>query len=334
MPLTRPVIVILLLALVAFGMMRRCEGEEEQSVRRSRILMGTVVEITALGASPTVLQRAVDDAFAEMARIEELMSARLPGSDVARLNRDASDPLALAPETAEVLSLALMVAERSAGAFDPTLGRIKNLWDIEGEEPSVPAPAAIAEALRHSGHTALHLDGRQARKADPALRVDLGGIAKGYAIDRAAAVLAQAGVLRGSVNAGGDMVLLGHRGDRPWRIGIQHPRRANEIIATLELTDRAVVTSGDYERFFERAGVRYHHLFDPATGRPARRSQSVTVTAPNAALADALATAAFVLGPQDGRALLSDWPDVEGLIIDSAGEPHITTGLQDALTWR
>ena len=185
------------------------------------------------------------------------------------------------------------------------LGRLKQLWNIEGEHPRVPNAAEITAALAGTGLGDLRLAGQVVTKDDPRLAVDLGGIAKGYAVDRAIAVLQAAGVRHASVNAGGDIRLLGDRGDRPWRIGIQHPRKSDAILATLDLADTAVVTSGDYERFFERDGVRYHHLFDPATGQPARRCQSVTVVAPEAMLADALATAVFVLGPGPGLKLLA-----------------------------
>jgi thiamine biosynthesis lipoprotein len=157
--------------------------------------------------------------------------------------------------------------------------------------------------------------------------VDLGAIAKGYAIDRALAVLRSFGITSAAINAGGDIGLLGSKQDRPWRIGVQHPRQPGEVLVTIEARDRAVVTSGDYERFFERDGRRYHHLFDPHSGYPADRCQSVTVLAPNAMLADALATALFVLGPEAGLALLHDYPGVDALIVAADGRWHTTPAL-------
>jgi thiamine biosynthesis lipoprotein len=180
----------------------------------------------------------------------------------------------------------------------------------------------------------LHLDGRRVEKAHPALTVDLGAIAKGYAIDRAAEVLRRAGIESAAINAGGDIRLIGDHGARPWRIAIQHPRDSARPLATLELADAAVVTSGDYERFFEQDGVRYHHIFDPRTGYPAGRCQSVTVVAPSAALADALSTAVFVLGPEEGFALLQRFPEAEGLIVAADGTPQASPGLEAKLTWR
>ncbi len=325
MPLNRPVIVVVLLALVALFALGR-GGDERQEVRRSRILLGTVVEITALGSDPDRLESAVSDAFAEMGRIENLMSPHIAESDVARLSR-ADQPLEVSPETAEVLEFGREIARKSGGVFDLSLGRLKALWGIEGEAPRVPQPEEIRAALAGIGPDALTLVGRRVVKGRPELAVDLGGIAKGYALDRAAAVLAAAGIVRASVNAGGDLRLLGDHGERPWRIGIQHPRDPLELLATLEVADRAVVTSGDYERYFERDGRRYHHLFDPRSGYPAAACQSVTVVADSAMLADALATAVFVLGPERGLVFLAGFPGTEALIVDRAGQLHQSPGM-------
>ncbi len=312
-----------------------CPGHSGKTaeVRRSRIIMGTVVEITAFGPAQAPLEAAVDKAFAEMTRIDNLMSPHRPGSDVARLSA-AAVSLEISPDTAAVIAAGLQVATASGGAFDMGLGRLKDLWDIEGEHPHIPTAAEIKDALAGSGPGDLRLDGRVVSKRDPRLTVDLGGIAKGYAVDRAIAVLRAAGVSHASVNAGGDIRLLGDRGDRFWKIGIQHPRKKDAILATLELADTAVVTSGDYERYFERDGVRYHHLFDPKTGQPARSCQSVTIVAPQAILADALATAVFVLGPEPGLELLRHFPGSEALIVAADGSTVTSPGLAGKVTWR
>jgi thiamine biosynthesis lipoprotein len=240
----------------------------------------------------------------------------------------------VAPETAEVIALGQEVARRSGGAFDMTLGRLKSLWGIETEKPRVPSPEEIRRALDGTGPGTLQLEGRRVKKRRPDIAVDLGGIAKGYAVDRAVEVLRAAGIESASVNAGGDIRLLGARPDgRPWRIGIQHPRDPEKILATVSLNKGAVVTSGDYERYFMAGGVRYHHLFDPHTGYPGRLSRSVTVVAPTAALADALATAAFILGPQDGLELLAGYPGVEGLIVGADGGTVLSDGFREMVSW-
>ena len=326
---------LLLLLLLPSLLLGGCPGRSgtPAAVHRSRILMGTVVEITAYGPDQAPLERAVAQAFAAMAQIESLMTPHQPKSDVARLSA-AAGPLQVSPETATVIAAGLRVGAASGGAFDMGLGRLKDLWDIEGEHPRIPSAEELRAALVGTGPGDLRLDGRTVTKSDPRLAVDLGGIAKGYAVDRAIAVLQAAGVKHASVNAGGDIRLLGDRGDRPWKIGIQHPRREDAILATLELADTAVVTSGDYERYFERDGVRYHHLFDPKTGQPARLCRSVTIVAPGAMLADALATAVFVLGPAAGPELLQHFPGCEGLIVAADGSTVTTPGLADKVTWR
>jgi len=321
----RKLIPLLLIALPLAG----CE-QRPQRVSHSQLLMGTVVEI-AVTAPPEQAEPAIDAAFSEMRRIENLMSPQLELSEVWKLSHSAG-PVTVSEDTARVLSLGQQVARLSGGAFDMTLGALKRLWGVESDAPRVPSAAEIGTALRDIGPDALQLEGLIVAKRNPALQVDLGGIAKGYALDRATAVLRQAGIRHASVNAGGDLRLLGDRGDRPWRIGIQHPRRTGELLATLDLRDTAVVTSGDYERYFERDGIRYHHLFDPQTGLPARGCQSVTVVADEAMLADALATAAFVLGPERGLALLRQ-QQVEGILVTAGGEVLVTPGLQQRVHW-
>ena len=331
MPLTRPLAILLLLGLLALFAAQRCDPEP-QSVSRSRLLMGTVVEIIALGDKREPLEEAVTEAFRAMGRIEELMSASLPHSDVARLNTAAAT-VEVTPETAAVLALGQQVAVASGGAFDMTLGRLKTIWGIEEAEPHIPSAEEIAAALADIGPRALHLEGNRVGKQASALRIDLGGIAKGFAVDRAIEVLRRAGVAHASVNAGGDIRLLGDHLGRPWRIGIQHPRNTQALLATLELEQVAVVTSGDYERFFEREGVRYHHLFDPRSGHPAALCQSVTVLAPTAAEADALATAAFVLGPEAGLRFVESWPRAEALLVAADGSVTLSAGLKDRVQW-
>lgn len=324
MSFNRPIVILLLVLLLggAWWRTRAVPGD----VLRTRLLMGTTVTIEAAGGDRSLLEPAVDAAFTEMARIEALMTPHRPDSDVARLSAATGDAT-VSSETAAVIHFGLEVARHSDGAFDLTLGRLKALWGIEEENPRIPPAGAIAEALQGIGPDALSVDGNLVRKQSPSLVIDLGAIAKGYAVDRAIAVLKQAGVTSAAVNAGGDIRVLGNKRGRPWRIGIQHPRRPDGVLATLEVVDRAVVTSGDYERYFERAGRRYHHLFDPRTGYPADLCQSVTILAPDAMQADALATAVFVLGPERGLALLDGTPAVDALIVAADGRIHTTPAL-------
>ncbi|MDH3999077.1 MAG: FAD:protein FMN transferase [Desulfuromonadales bacterium] len=297
----------------------------QDELRRSRLVMGTVVEIVASGDATQGLDVAVSAAFDEMERVERLLSRYIADSELSRLSQQAG-PFTLSDEAAAVIALGLDVAKRSDGAFDLTLGRLNDLWAIDSASPKLPTPAQLAEAMRGIGPEALLLNGQTLKKRSAALELDLGGIAKGYAVDRAIAVLKQHGVASAAVNAGGDMYLLGELHGRSWRIGIQHPRQTNASLETVQVSNRAVVTSGDYERFFEQEGQRYHHLFDPKSGLPARGCRSVTVIADSVALADALATAVFVLGPRAGAELLHNYPDAEGLIVAADGTLSSSAG--------
>jgi len=323
LPWNRPLIIGLLVVLLAMSWWR-LQPDGEAEIRRSRVMMGTVVEIMAAGEGSD-LEAAVEEAFAEMERLDKLLSRYNASSEVSRLSQSPGGG-DVAAETAEVIALGLEVSRKSGGAFDMTLGRLKALWAIDEAAPKVPTSEALAKALAGIGPQALTLEGRQLHKQSPQLQLDLGGIAKGYAVDRAIAILKQHGVTSAAVNAGGDMYLLGQRSARDWRVGIQHPRDKGGVLETVQIRDRAVVTSGDYERYFEQDGVRYHHIFAPQNGMPARGCQSVTIVADSVALGDALATAVFVLGPAAGLTFMEQFPQAEALIIAADGSRYVSPG--------
>ncbi len=321
----RPLLVIALIVLILFVAWLRHPGQEK-AVSRTALILGTLVEITAYGEDQDLLDAAVTGAFAEMQRLEKQLSSYLPDSEISRLNL-SPDPIELSGETRALISRGEEIARLSDGAFEMGLGGVKALWQIESEQPHIPTDAELQPAVSGLGPGDIVIQGSLIGRRSPEVLVDLGGIAKGYAADRALEVLKEAGVTSATINAGGDIAMLGSHNGKPWRIGIQHPRHQDQILLTLEVTDQAVVTSGDYERFFERDGVRYHHIFDPASGRPARLCQSVTILAGDAESADALATAVFVMGPETGLALIEGLPDVEGLIVTADGQLLKSAGL-------
>lgn len=298
---------------------------------RTRLLMGTVTEIRILDPDAEQFDAAVTAAFAEMERIEALMSPHRPDSEVSLLSL-AKKQRTVSADLRRVLQTSINVASASAGAFDAGLGRLVRLWGFAEGNPQVPTKAEIDRALVGTGPGALTIVDDTLVKRQAQLAIDLGGVAKGYAIDRAIQILAAAGVRHASVNAGGDLQLLGDRAGTGWRIGIQHPRRKDGILARLELADTAVVTSGDYERYFEQDGVRYHHILDPRSGYPATSCQAVTVIAGEAMLADALATAVFVLGPEQGLPLLARF-SADGIIVSRDGSVVTTPGLKGKVEW-
>jgi thiamine biosynthesis lipoprotein len=317
-------VVPLILTVLLIAWLRQTEADDR--VSRTALVLGTLVEISAYGDDQDQLDAAVTAAFKEMRRLEGQLSVYLPESEIGRLN-GSTDALELSAETLELVRRGQQIAAISSGAFDMGLGALKGLWRIETDSPRIPADEELQQALVGLGPDDLLVSGTRVQRRSNNVQVDLGGIAKGYAADRALEVLKQDGIRAATVNAGGDIALFGTRAGQPWRIGIRHPRIMDEILGTLVVSTGAVVTSGDYERFFERDGVRYHHILDPRSGRPARLSRSVTVLAASAAEADALATAAFVLGPQAGLKLLEDRDGVEGLIVSANGSLHKTSGL-------
>ncbi|HEX9886299.1 MAG TPA: FAD:protein FMN transferase [Longimicrobiales bacterium] len=273
-------------------------------VRRSVPVMGTVAELAVVHRHEGFAHRALDAAVDELRRVEGLMTRFRDDSDVGRANLLASGrAVAISSETADVLRESLVWAARSGGAFDPCLGRAVRLWDVEHRI----APPDDADVRRWAGlglwrHLEVETGGTvpRVRFHDPAVSLDLGGIAKGYGVDAAARALRDQGVFHALVNVGGDLVALGHSEDGdPWEIGVRHPADPSRLAATLRLSDGAVATSGDYLRYFRHEGRRYHHLLDPTDGAPrSSRQHTLTAEAPTCLAADAAATAVFGMAPE------------------------------------
>lgn len=285
----------------------------ERLVHRTVPVMGTVAELAIPARSERAARQALNAAAAELRRIEGLMSRYRSDSDVGRFNGAAvGSRVAVTPETGEVVEAALGWARRSDGAFDPTLERLTVLWDPV--RVALPPDPQVAREARVGGWRSLEVESRaEAARLFrvPGSALDLGGIAKGYGVDRAAAVLRDHGVFRGLVNVGGDLMALGEGpGGRPWRVGVRDPDRPTRVRSTLEVVDRAVATSGDYLRYFEHEGRRYHHVLDGGTRAPTRTgARSVTVSASSVMSADAAATWAFARGPRGLGESLRGAPD-------------------------
>jgi thiamine biosynthesis lipoprotein len=227
------------------------------------------------------------------------------------------------------------VSEWTGGKFDVTFGALSGLWKFDHDQDDrIPSPRDVAARLPLIDYRQLKIDAREgtAFLARPGMRVHLGGIGKGYAIDRAVTILRARNVRDFMIQAGGDLYLSGTRGPRPWRVGIRDPRGpVDRSFATLDLTDGTFSTSGDYERFFMNGGQRYHHILDPATGQPARASRSVTIVAARAVLADALSTGVFILGGRAGMELIERLPEVEGVIVTDRNDVLVSSGLKSRL---
>ncbi len=277
---------------------------------RTRFLLGTYVTVKVYGSVPPGV---LEEFFSEVKRISEKYSLESKNSYISKLNRGE---VSLDRETLGLLDFAKEIWRLSRGAFDPTVGRLKLLWGFN-EKPHLPSPQEIRRVLSFVGLEKLRWEGE--KMASRGVVLDFSGFAKGYAVDRGARVLLQKGIRSALIDAGGDIRVIGTKpGGAPWRIGIKNPRGPG-IVKVLEVKDAAVATSGDYENFFEKDGIRYHHLLDPRTGYPARGFQSVTVVSRTCMEADALATAIFVAGPVLGKKIARE-ASVRAVLINSLGK--------------
>lgn len=290
--------------------------------------MGTAVRVELWHQDETAGRAAIDAVMAEMRRIDRLMSTYKTDSELSRVNREAAKrPVAVTKELFDLVSRSLEVSEMTDGAFDITYASAGHLYNYRHKIK--PSAEALGEALPAIDYRYVILNKSDTSIAfqHDGVRVDLGGIAKGHAVDRAIGLLQARGIKQAIVSAGGDSRIVGDRQGRPWMVGVRDPRREKEMAAILPLSDTAVSTSGDYERYFELDGVRYHHIITPASGRPATGVRSVTVVGQDSTTMDALSTSVFVMGVQKGLSLVESLTDVEAVIIDDAGRMHYSSGL-------
>ncbi len=318
-------IVLVLLAASWFYM-----NKEKESVTYTRTLMGTVVQLTIMEGEPARFDEAAEAAFDEISRLEAIFSSYRDDSDVSRINDAAGKALVdIKPETVEVLRKALYIAALSEGAFNPAVGALGKVWGPSGEKGIVPAEDEIRKILPLVDYRSIILKehDRKAGLEKEAMAINLGGIAKGYIVDKAAVAMRKTGVTRAIIHAGGDMTVFQRDNEKPFTIGLQHPRE-KKLLGEALVYNGAVTTSGDYERFFIKDGVRYHHILDPKTGFPSRGTQAVTLIASDPTVADALSTAVFVLGPEKGMALIEGLDGVEGVMVGEDGLVRVSSGFK------
>jgi thiamine biosynthesis lipoprotein len=302
--------------------------------------MGTHIALAAY-TTPSLDEAAVRQAFdasvAEIRRLEALMTTWRPDSELSRVNAAAGkSPVAVGQETFDVVKEAVHASEISEGTFDITFETLHGLWKFDQDlDPHPPSDAQIKAKLPLVGYRHIHLDpaARTIYLDNAGTRISLGGIAKGYAVDRAAKVLRDAGLTSFFVQAGGDLFTAGKKPDgSDWSAGIRDPRGPDgAYFAKLAVSDHAFSTAGDYERSYVIAGKRYHHIIDPRTGKPATASRSVTIYAPTALLADEIDDAVFILGPEKGLALVESLDDVGAVIVDAHNNVHVSKRLREKL---
>jgi thiamine biosynthesis lipoprotein len=307
-------------------------------IERTFASMGTELQLTAWTADEPAADAAFQAVFQEMDRLENLLSNWRETSEIQQLNAAAGKhPVRVGNELREVLQAAHQVSDWTGGKFDVTWGVLSDLWkfDYQNKDDSIPDPKEVLRRLKLIDYRDVVVDD-QAGTAfikREGMVVNLGGIGKGYAVDRAREILKSRGFHDYMIQFGGDMYVAGRSGDHPWRLGIQDPRGpANKIFAQMDLTDSTFSTSGDYARSFVRNGRRYHHIIDPATGEPAAGCRSVTLLTGSATVSDALSKGVFILGPEAGMALVERLPGVEAVIVSTKNEVLLSKGIKGRIT--
>ena len=335
------------------------QGSSGSWLKREEAIMGTAICVELWSEERAAGEAAIAAVIDEMHRIDREMSPHKPNSELSRINRDAgagavpvraemarlivraaefselsrinrdagAGAVPVRAEMARLIVRAAEFSELSGGAFDITYAAVGHLYDYrQGIRPS---EEALAEARAAVGwrHLVLDTQAGTVRFARPGMRIDLGGFAKGHAVDNAVAILRRRGIGHAMVSAGGDSRVIGDRRGRPWSIGVRDPRNPNRIVAMLPLEDVSISTSGDYERFFEADGVRFHHLIDPGTGKSPSGIQSVTILADDGLTSEALSKIVFVLGVTRGMALVESQQGVDAVVVDAAGALHFSSGL-------
>lgn len=294
-------------------------------------IMGTAIHIELWQDSPQQGREAIAAVFDEMHRIDARMSTWKEDSILSDVNRRAAtETVELDDEFVELIGRALAMSRMTGGAFDITYASVGRLYDYRaGSKPDDGHREAALDAVDYR-YVELDSVARTVHYARQGVHIDLGGIAKGYAVENAAEILRNLGVRHAIVTAGGDSRIVGDRRGRPWTVGIRDPRNPNGLATRVPLQDEAVSTSGDYERFFEADGERFHHIIHPDTGRSADQVRSVTIIGADATETDALSTGVFVLGPQRGLELIEALEDFEAIIVDADGRMHYSSGLMPA----
>jgi len=310
----------------AFGLLQPAQAAGW--MKRVDAIMGTEICVELWADDRAEGLAAIEAVMAEMHRIDRCMSPHKPDSELSRINRDAAaKPVQLSAEMLRLLTQAERFSNLSDGAFDITYAAVGQLYDYRRR--IAPSAAALARARELVGWRNLIIDEDAAtvRFALEGMRIDLGGFAKGHAVDNATVLLRQRGIRHAIVSAGGDSRVIGDRRGRPWTIGIRDPRRPGEMVAMLPLEDVSISTSGDYERYFDADGVRHHHLIDPHTGLSPRSVHSVTILAEDGLTTEALSKCVFVLGVERGLRLIESQRGVDAVVVDATGALHYSTGL-------
>src|SRR5215468_10580257 len=298
-------------------------------MERTEAIMGTRCYVEVWAEDPEKGNDAIDAVMAELRRIDDLMSHYKPESELSQINQYANQrPVQVDKELFDLIKLSTHFSQITEGAFDITYASVGYLYNYP--KHIHPSDAQIKAKLPAVNWRNLLLDEEHhsVRFEHPGMRIDLGGIGKGYAVDRGIEILKARGVARALVTAGGDSRIIGDRMGKPWLVAIRHPDNSNKVVTRIPLSDSAVSTSGDYERYFDEGGVRYHHIIDPHTGHSASKVRSATILAPTATQTDGMSKTAFVLGPEKALEIINRMPEYDAVFILPDGKVLYSKGLR------
>jgi len=313
---------VVVLFLIGFFIAQN-NSDKIQIIKRSRILLGTVVEIQVKSNVEQKAEDAINQAFAEVKRIDDLFTTYNQSSAVWKINHSSDSIISVEEEVYNLIVLCDSVTRLSEECFDVSLDNLIKFWGFDSGNPQVPDKDSINLILTQCGWKNVEIVGsNKIIKKNAAL--NFGAIAKGYAVDKAIEVIKHNGIKEALVNAGGEISVIGN----DWVVGVQHPRKTNELINKIKLQNTSTATSGDYEQYFEVDGIRYHHILNPKSGYPAKGLQSVTIINKSNAFADALATAVFVMGKEKGIKLIEQLENTEAMLIDSDGKIFYSSGFE------
>ena len=310
------------------------EPAEQPLYKQTRDQMGTVISITVVGAETPTMRQAVEDAFAEVDRLEQLLSEWRPDSEISRINAAAGErTIEVGADTLAVIQAGIAISRWSGGAYDLTWAALRGMYKFQPGDETVPDPAEVKKRLPLIDWRKIQVDERAhtVKLAKKGMALGTGGIAKGYALDRASEILRKAGLHDFMIFGGGQIMVSGKKNGRAWRVGIQHPRK-DDYFAFVEATSGSIATAGDYEHYFIKDGKRWHHIIDTKTGLPVTHTKAVTVVAESGLAADAVDTAVFVMGAKKALSILDKAPfKADVVVVDSELRMHVSAGMQQRL---
>jgi len=315
---------ILLFLILAFSASLKAEWYSD-----SAGIMGTNIYVEVWAETPVQGQLALKAVMAEMERINQLMSPYIETSELSLINASAGkQAMVISDEMFELLDKSIKISDLTKGAFDITFASVGYLYNYkENKRPDEATIASLLDAVNYK-HIVLDKENKTVFFTNEKVKIDLGGIAKGHAVDNSISLLERMGILHGLVTAGGDTRLIGDRRGKPWIVGIRDPRNKEKQAVVMPLQNSAMSTSGDYERYFEEDGKRYHHILSPKTGKSTYDVQSVSIIGPSSTFNDALSTAVFVMGLREGLGMINRIDGYDAVVMDNQRKMHYSNGLQ------